>query len=96
MGDGDRSGGWAVGSLVFVCMPEHGGVHEVADVGDVGDVFRDFVVPAEEGGVGLGVGGVVAVHGADRALSHVAGDDEDAFLGEPDELAERAVCKKAR
>ena len=61
--------------------------HQLIDMGDVSDFVWHFIVAAEERGITLRVRGVVAMHRTDRALAHVAGNDESPLLGEPDHHA---------
>jgi hypothetical protein len=82
-----RIGGAVVGS------GKDGVLHEAMEVGNVGDFGREGGLIGEEGGVAVGIVRVVAVHGADGSLTHVTGDDEDAFLHEKDEFAELPVIK---
>lgn len=63
------------------------------DVRDVGDVGRHVTRAAEERGVALGIMRVIAVHGTDGALAHVAGDDEGAFPNEEDKFAKATIFK---
>src|SRR5580658_6584025 len=68
--------------------------HEPVDVGNVGDAVRDVRIAREQARVAVRRVGVVAVHRADGALAHVAGDYQHALLDKEYHLAEIAVGEK--
>src|SRR6266436_3111641 len=55
--------------------------HQAIDVRDGLDVRRDVRLICQERGVTVLVARVVSVHGADRALAHVAGHNQHTFVG---------------
>jgi len=69
-------------------------VHELVDVVDGGDLGWQRGLVGEQRGVAVGIVWVVAVHGADGLLAHVAGHDERALRHEVDQLAKRPVFKQ--
>jgi hypothetical protein len=68
--------------------------HQPADVRDGGHLVGNGRLVGEQTGVAVGVGRVVAVHGADGPLAHVAGHDEHALFHQEDQFAEVAVFEE--